>query len=232
MWCSSRLSGVGVISFSWRNLVSLLYLQAAPFSSPCLLLAFIWTMQFIINASKVSAVICSLFSQSCQKRLPLRQCSITRLCGCVIVCMHVPLRIFSCIKVVPKRNYHNHNDQFTKTHWEYSMRERTMNLKMYSRALRVRRMGSQCSPRLDTSRYLFNTDISFLEENDMRERYLIYLKWIKGREREEERKKTKSQRKNKEKKEERNQNHSARIVISLWCTAGWKVYHQLHFSLL
>lgn len=99
--------------------------------------------------------------------------------------MHVPLRIFSCIKVVPKRNYHNHNDQFT--HWEYSMRERTMNLKMYSRALRVRRMGSQCSPRLDTSRYLFNTDISFLEENDMRERYLIYLNWIEEREKEKRR---------------------------------------------
>lgn len=45
-----------------------------------------------------------------------------------------------------------------------------MNLKMYSRALRVRRMGSHCSPRLDTSRYLFNTDISFLEGNDKRER--------------------------------------------------------------
>lgn len=46
------------------------------------------------------------------------------------------------------------------------MRERTMNLKMYSRALRVRRMGSHCSPRLDTSRYLFNTNISFLGEYD------------------------------------------------------------------
>lgn len=44
------------------------------------------------------------------------------------------------------------------------MRERTMNLKIYSRALRVRRMGSHCSPRLETSRYLFNTDISFLGE--------------------------------------------------------------------
>lgn len=46
------------------------------------------------------------------------------------------------------------------------MRERTMNLKMYSRALRVRRMGSHCSPRLDTSRYLFSTDISFLPRDD------------------------------------------------------------------
>lgn len=45
------------------------------------------------------------------------------------------------------------------------MRERTMNLKIYSRALRVRRMGSHCSPRLETSRYLFNTDISFLGES-------------------------------------------------------------------
>ena len=50
------------------------------------------------------------------------------------------------------------------------MRDRTMNLKMYSRALRVRRMGSHCSPRLDTSRYLFNTDISFLGEKNERKR--------------------------------------------------------------
>ncbi len=50
------------------------------------------------------------------------------------------------------------------------MRERTMNLKMYSRAFRVRRMGSHCSPRLDTSKYLFSTDISFLEENDIGEK--------------------------------------------------------------
>lgn len=46
------------------------------------------------------------------------------------------------------------------------MRERTINLKIYSRALRVRSMGSHCSPRLDTSRYLFNTDISFLGKKD------------------------------------------------------------------
>lgn len=30
-------------------------------------------------------------------------------------------------------------------------------------------MGSHCSPRLDTSRYLFNTDISFLEKNHRRD---------------------------------------------------------------
>lgn len=30
-------------------------------------------------------------------------------------------------------------------------------------------MGSHCSPRLDTSRYLFNTDISFLEKNNRRD---------------------------------------------------------------
>lgn len=50
-----------------------------------------------------------------------------------------------------------------------------MNLKMYSRALRVRRMGSHCSPRLDTSRYLFNTDISFLEGNDKTEREMFHF---------------------------------------------------------
>lgn len=68
------------------------------------------------------------------------------------------------------------------------MRERTMNLKMYSRALRVRKMGSHCSPRLDTSRYLFSTDISFLEENNTRKRYLNYWNWVDKRESEEERK--------------------------------------------
>lgn len=82
------------------------------------------------------------------------------------------------------------------------MRDRTMNLKMYSRALRVRRMGSHCSPRLDTSRYLFNTDISFLGEKNRRERE-------SEREREREKKTRKSWEKEKEER-----NHWVRIVIS------------------
>ena len=84
------------------------------------------------------------------------------------------------------------------------MRERTMNLKMYSRALRVRRMGSHCSPRLDTSRYFFNTDINFLGEKDMEETE------------EGDRKKGKRKSKFKKKKmemKEINHSHSARIVI-------------------
>lgn len=62
-----------------------------------------------------------------------------------------------------------------------------MNLKMYSRALRVRRMGSHCSPRLDTSRYLFNTDISFLEGNDKREREMFHSNFDQTDERERRR---------------------------------------------
>lgn len=58
------------------------------------------------------------------------------------------------------------------------MRERTMNLKIYSRALRVRRMGSHCSPRLETSRYRFKTDISFLCDNKDGRRRTNNLKYV------------------------------------------------------
>lgn len=52
------------------------------------------------------------------------------------------------------------------TYWAKRCRERTMNLKMYSRALKVRRRGSQGSPRLACSTYWVSTPISFLRDGD------------------------------------------------------------------
>lgn len=51
-------------------------------------------------------------------------------------------------------------------YWAKRCRERTMNLKMYSRALKVRRRGSQGSPRLACSTYCVSTPISFLRDGD------------------------------------------------------------------
>lgn len=52
------------------------------------------------------------------------------------------------------------------TYWAKRCRERTMNLKMYSRALKVRMSGSQGSPWLACSTYWVSTAISFLQDGD------------------------------------------------------------------
>jgi len=54
----------------------------------------------------------------------------------------------------------------TGTYWAKRCRERTTNLKTYSKALKVRMSGSQGSPRLAWSTYCVSTEISFLQDGD------------------------------------------------------------------
>lgn len=69
----------------------------------------------------------------------------------------------------PPRSLQTHFQQpaLRGTHWAKRCLERTMNLKMYSKALKVRMSGSQGSPRLACSTYCVSTEISFLRVRDV-----------------------------------------------------------------
>lgn len=66
--------------------------------------------------------------------------------------------------------------QYLSTYWENNVLDLTMNLKTYSSAFRVLRIGSHCSPRLEVSKYVFRTLINFLKfKNILKNNFYYYF---------------------------------------------------------